>query len=164
MDSFVNFTDYQRVVRVLIHNSRYFILPVALSAEGKPSRDGKISGGTVSPEMQAWATVEKLFESGDFEGALNLLKAFPAPVIENSPSKYHYETGLLELALGYPAEALSHFEKITTGYGDEKNWYTGLALLIFEGKSERAKKAFQELAAGENPYQTNAIEILEKWE
>ena len=142
----------------------YFHLPVVLSAGGKPSRDGKNTDGTVSPEMQAWGTVEELFETGDFEGALNHLKAFPAPMIENSPSKYHYESGLLELALGHPAEALSHFGKITTGYSDEKNWYAALALLKLEGKTARVKVAFQGVAFKQNPYQSISLKLLEEWE
>jgi tetratricopeptide (TPR) repeat protein len=139
----------------------HFAPPGAL-VQGSSERDGSASGGGLSSEMAAWTAVDELYKSGDYAAALNRLKSFPTSLTDSFPSKYHYQYGLLELILGRPAEAILHFEKIEMEYADEKNWYKALALLKLEGKTAGVKTAFEKAASSQNPWQQQAMEVLEK--
>lgn len=141
----------------------YFAVPNEL-VSGSIERDVSKSGKKSNPAMEAWETVNAQFKSGDYESALARLKSFPNTLVNHNPSRYHYQCGLLELALGRPAESLSHFEKIENGYSESRYWFTGLALLKLEGKVPRAKEAFEEVANKQNPWQEDAKKILKKWD
>ncbi|GAB4254093.1 MAG: hypothetical protein Kow0027_19970 [Saprospiraceae bacterium] len=102
----------------------------------------------------------QLYEAGDYENALKLMKDLQSRFEAEHSSEFYFDLGILQLFANHPSEALGSFQNVKTGHTFDLQWYRAWALL-FAKHNEEAKAAFDELATQPNPFQSEAQRLLE---
>ncbi|KAA3624814.1 MAG: hypothetical protein DWQ02_22605 [Bacteroidetes bacterium] len=142
----------------------YFTAPETIQTSSGIDRDTATVRSSEAQEkiMGLWSQVDSLYQMTEYQNAFDFINALPEEIKERYPSDINYQRGILALLSDQPDSAVTYLSSVETGYDSKKNWYKALALLKIDGKEEEAKRAFEEIAASKNPFQTMAIEILEK--
>lgn len=114
--------------------------------------------GETYPENSTGAAMD-FYDRSDFEKALNIIGQIPEN--EKTGFLYLYE-GICYLETGKPEKALLSFkdaQQKTSSLNWQVLWYSGLTYLKMDD-IPNAQEVFETLSESDNPYQSNANEIL----